>query len=114
MVRVLGTTADPAGVKLSRSILQPEHPTRPMRSSLFSCWHTRPSRATLHPPPPPVFLAFDDALQMWVWGVSLPVLFVNSDQVNPDFGTVDIIGAVLAAAGWIIETVADLQKNAFR
>lgn len=60
------------------------------------------------------FFGFWFFQMMWVWGVSLPVLFVNSDQVDPDFGTVDIIGAVLAAAGWIIETVADLQKSAFR
>ena len=51
--------------------------------------------------------------------VSLPVIILNSPAVsdpaqggtNPSFGTAaDIVGIILWAVGWLIETVADTQK----
>ena len=54
-----------------------------------------------------------------VWTVSLPVTILNSRAVsdpalggsNPPFGTGrDIAGIVLWAIGWLVESVADIQK----
>lgn len=54
-----------------------------------------------------------------VWTVSLPLVILNSPAVsdvnnqgsNPSFGTSrDIAGIVLWTLGFIIETVADIQK----
>ena len=54
-----------------------------------------------------------------VWTVSMPVVILNSPHVsdkriggsNPAFGTaLDIIGIILWAIGWAIESTADVQK----
>ena len=54
-----------------------------------------------------------------VWTVSLPVVVLNSpgvsdfalDGSNPGFGTArDVVGIVLWALGFAIETVSDAQK----
>ena len=54
-----------------------------------------------------------------VWTVSLPVVVLNSPAVsdpalggsNPAFGTArDVVGIVLWALGFAIETVTDAQK----
>ena len=54
-----------------------------------------------------------------VWTVSLPVVVLNSPAVsdtarggsNPPFGTArDVVGIVLWALGFAIETVSDAQK----
>ena len=47
--------------------------------------------------------------------VSLPLTILNSPAVSgpsmPDFGTAkDIAGIVLWSIGWVIETLADIQK----
>ena len=56
---------------------------------------------------------------IWVWTVSLPLTILNSPAVsdpalggsNPGFGTSrDIAGIVLWALGWVIESIADVQK----
>ena len=52
-------------------------------------------------------------LQVWV--VSLPLTILNSPAVSarsdPSFGTArDIVGIVLWGLGWLIESVADIQK----
>jgi steroid 5-alpha reductase family enzyme len=56
---------------------------------------------------------------LWVWTVSLPVVVLNSPAVsdpalggsNPAFGTArDVVGIVLWALGFAIETVTDAQK----
>ncbi|KAI0276860.1 hypothetical protein BGY98DRAFT_918963 [Russula aff. rugulosa BPL654] len=56
---------------------------------------------------------------LWVWIVSLPVVVLNSPAVsdpalggsNPAFGTArDVVGIVLWALGFTIETVTDAQK----
>ena len=58
-----------------------------------------------------------------VWTVSLPLTILNSPKVsdlssggaNPAFGTArDIVGIILWAAGWAIESVADVQKVSTR
>jgi len=69
------------------------------------------------------FLGFWVGQILWVWIVSLPVTILNSPGVsdtskggsNPTFGTGrDIAGIILWALGWIIESVADLQKYRFK
>ncbi|TFK71626.1 DUF1295-domain-containing protein [Pluteus cervinus] len=69
------------------------------------------------------FLGFWIAQILWVWVVSLPVTILNSPAVsdlgrtgsNPPFGTGrDIAGVILWALGFIIESVADLQKLQFK
>ncbi|KAI9063762.1 DUF1295-domain-containing protein [Trametes sanguinea] len=52
---------------------------------------------------------------LWVWTCSLPVVVLNSPGVTtqgqPAFGTAsDILGIVIWAIGWGIESVADVQK----
>ncbi|KAF8524165.1 DUF1295-domain-containing protein [Gautieria morchelliformis] len=58
-----------------------------------------------------------------VWAVSLPVTVLNSPAVsdtshggsNPSFGTGrDIAGITLWVIGWVIESVADVQKFRFK
>ena len=56
---------------------------------------------------------------VWIWTVSLPLTILNSRAVsdpsiggsNPGFGTSrDIAGIVLWSLGWVIESMADIQK----
>ncbi|KAF8322011.1 DUF1295-domain-containing protein [Clavulina sp. PMI_390] len=68
-----------------------------------------------------MFLGFWVAQILWVWVVSLPVIILNSPAVsrapggNPAFGTAgDIIGIILWAIGWLIETISDAQKYRFK
>ncbi|OSD01432.1 DUF1295-domain-containing protein [Trametes coccinea BRFM310] len=61
------------------------------------------------------FLGFWVAQIVWVWTCSLPVVVLNSPGVTkhgqPSFGTAsDILGIVIWAIGWSIESVADVQK----
>ncbi|EJF57362.1 hypothetical protein DICSQDRAFT_92324 [Dichomitus squalens LYAD-421 SS1] len=56
---------------------------------------------------------------LWVWVVSLPVTILNSPKVSagvaPGFGTAsDILGIIIWAFGWSIETAADLQKFRYK
>lgn len=64
------------------------------------------------------FLVFWIFQMIWVWGVSLPVIFVNADAAGTEepwaMGVRDGVGIAVALAGWLIEVVADVQKNAFR
>ncbi|RDL42550.1 Oxidoreductase-like protein [Venustampulla echinocandica] len=65
------------------------------------------------------FLGFWVFQMLWVWTVSFPVTVLNSPNVTqypqPDFGTGrDIAGVVLFAAGFIMESVSDIQKYRFR
>lgn len=60
-------------------------------------------------------LTFAVILYVQVWTVSLPLTILNSPAISSGsdigFGTAaDIVGVVLWAIGWIIETVADAQK----
>lgn len=51
-----------------------------------------------------------------VWLCSIPVVVLNSPGVsghlgsNPGFGASDIIGIILWSIGWLIETIADIDK----
>lgn len=62
------------------------------------------------------FLGFWVGQIIWVWTVSLPVTILNSpgvvsSSIQHSFGTgTDIAGVVLWTVGWIVESVADLQK----
>ena len=52
---------------------------------------------------------------IWVWTVSLPIIILNSPKVTdgqaPSFGQAsDILGIIIWVIGWLIESVADLQK----
>jgi len=67
------------------------------------------------------FLGFWMGQILWVWTVSLPVVILNSPAVSrapggdPKFGTAsDIIGIILWAIGWSIESIADAQKYQFK
>ncbi|KAI0918277.1 hypothetical protein AcV5_002302 [Taiwanofungus camphoratus] len=56
---------------------------------------------------------------IWVWAVSLPLTVLNSPAVsrgsNVRFGTAaDIVGVILWALGWAIESVADAQKYYYK
>ncbi|KAG8756054.1 hypothetical protein FRC14_003411 [Serendipita sp. 396] len=58
---------------------------------------------------------FAIAWTLQVWVVSLPVVILNSPAVTagpvPDFGTpADIIGVIIWATGWLIESEADIAK----
>lgn len=50
----------------------------------------------------------------WVWLVSLPITAVNSSAQDPGpLTALDALGYVLFGLGWILESVADLQKFMF-
>ena len=54
---------------------------------------------------------------IWAFGVSLPVIFINGSPAasSPAFGAAgDIVGVILFVIGLVTQTVADLQKDAFR
>ncbi|KAG7673380.1 hypothetical protein KSW81_006594 [Nannochloris sp. 'desiccata'] len=52
---------------------------------------------------------------VWVWIVSLPLLLLNSASSNPALGAwTDILGQILWAIGFLVETTADFQKLAFK
>ncbi|KAI0716425.1 hypothetical protein C8Q76DRAFT_724176 [Earliella scabrosa] len=56
---------------------------------------------------------------LWVWVVSLPVIILNSPAVSsgvpPAFGTAsDVLGIILWVAGWLIESIADMQKFLYK
>jgi steroid 5-alpha reductase family enzyme len=52
---------------------------------------------------------------VWVWIVSLPLLLLNSASDNPEFGAwTDVLGQILWAIGFLVETTADFQKLAFK
>ncbi|KAF9457199.1 DUF1295-domain-containing protein [Collybia nuda] len=60
---------------------------------------------------------------VWVWTVSLPLVILNSPAVsdvynqgsNPTFGTSrDIAGIALWSFGFVIESVADIQKYLYK
>eukprot|EP00577_Skeletonema_sp_RCC1716_P020199 CAMPEP_0113439256 /NCGR_PEP_ID=MMETSP0013_2-20120614/38371_1 /TAXON_ID=2843 ORGANISM="Skeletonema costatum, Strain 1716" /NCGR_SAMPLE_ID=MMETSP0013_2 /ASSEMBLY_ACC=CAM_ASM_000158 /LENGTH=313 /DNA_ID=CAMNT_0000330003 /DNA_START=145 /DNA_END=1086 /DNA_ORIENTATION=+ /assembly_acc=CAM_ASM_000158 len=62
-------------------------------------------------PQPFRFFVFWMAQAFWVFLISLPMLFVNSSQVNkPGFSAYDIAFAILFCAGVLIEILADIQK----
>lgn len=65
------------------------------------------------------FLGFWVFQMFWVWTVSLPVTLLNSPKVashkQPAFGTgSDIVGIIMFAIGFIMESVSDVQKYLFR
>lgn len=54
----------------------------------------------------------------WVWVVSLPVTFVNSDSntsgIPRGVSAGDVIGTLMAIIGLVVEAVADQQKFSFK
>lgn len=65
------------------------------------------------------FLAFWIGQIIWVWTVSLPLTILNSPAISVGsdigFGTAaDIVGVILWAVGWIVESVADVQKYYYK
>lgn len=66
------------------------------------------------------FLIFWIFQIVWVYIVSLPVIFVNSDPVDtgdsdyPGFTVRDIIGIIMWIIGFLIQVLADLQKESYR
>ena len=55
------------------------------------------------------FLGFWVFQMLWAWGVSLPVLFINSDGANPAMGGWDWAGLALFVIGFFFEVRAGLQ-----
>lgn len=51
---------------------------------------------------------------LWVWLVSLPVIYVNSQSSGPSLNYSDIVGLVLATIGLLIEAIADQTKYNFK
>ncbi|CAG8801092.1 15363_t:CDS:1, partial [Racocetra fulgida] len=57
-------------------------------------------------------------LQMiWIWTISLPLTFLNSPKINNSVGVLDqfgsatdVLGVILFVVGFLIESVADVQK----
>ncbi|XXQ32489.1 Protein of unknown function (DUF1295) [Plasmodiophora brassicae] len=60
------------------------------------------------------FLGFWVAQIIWVWIVSLPVIFVNASPVNPGIGALDLFGWAIWLTGAIVEFWADQTKRDFR
>ncbi|KAJ8605476.1 hypothetical protein MRB53_041421 [Persea americana] len=65
------------------------------------------------------FLGFWVFQMIWVWTVSLPVTIVNSPNVlryrQPSFGKAsDILGVIIFALAWGLETLSDIQKYRFK
>ncbi len=65
------------------------------------------------------FLGFWVFQMVWVWTVSMPVTFLNSNKVtayeSPGFGTAaDIAGLIMWVLGFFCEAGADIQKFRFR
>jgi steroid 5-alpha reductase family enzyme len=60
------------------------------------------------------FLVFWVFQMIWVWVVSLPVVFVNSDPALVDMGASDWAGLAMVGVGLLVEAAADVQKDAFR
>ena len=65
------------------------------------------------------FLGFWVFQMLWVWIVSLPVTILNSPNVpyfrQPAFGkATDIIGVIIFAFAFVLETFADIQKYRFK
>ncbi len=65
----------------------------------------------------PAFFAFWVFQMVWVWGVSLPVVFVNAGGGGGGGGALgasDWAGVAIFAAAFALQVAADLQKDAFR
>lgn len=61
------------------------------------------------------FLVFWIFQIIWSWGVCLPVIYVNAERVDPPFGeSRDIAGIVIFTVCFLIQVIADFQKDAFR
>ena len=63
-----------------------------------------------------VFLVFWVWQMLWVFVVSTPVIYVNAVTLAevPPIGALDWVGRALVVVGCVLQTVADLHKNAFR
>jgi len=60
------------------------------------------------------FGAFWAFQALWVFVVSLPVIYINGNDSNAPLTAEDYAGWTLAAIGLIIESVADAEKFSFR
>lgn len=61
------------------------------------------------------FLVFWIFQMVWVWGVSLPLIFVNAgDGRNTTLTASDWIGVAIFIAGFTLQVIADFQKDVFR
>jgi len=61
-----------------------------------------------------LFMFFLFLQAVWVWAVSLPVTVVNATDRNPFLQSVDLIGWLMWAVGFMIEGTADQQKLNFK
>jgi len=63
---------------------------------------------------PSKMLVFWGFQAVWVFCVSLPVIFINGSNYNPDIGAGDIAGFTMIGIGLACETISDVQKYQFR
>jgi len=59
------------------------------------------------------FLGFWVFQMVWVWLVSLPIIFVNAAPVDVDLGVRDVIGVIFWGIGFIFEAAGDYERNAW-
>jgi len=59
------------------------------------------------------FLGFWVFQMVWVWLVSLAIIFVNAAPVDEDLGVRDVIGVIFWGIGFIFEAVGDYERNAW-
>jgi len=51
---------------------------------------------------------------VWVWVVCVPLFLLNSSPTNPTLRWTDVIGVTIWTIGFLVETIADFQKLAFK
>lgn len=60
------------------------------------------------------FLIFWIFQMVWCYGVSLGVIYINTNNINSDLQLSDWIGIIIFVTGLFFEIIGDLQKNSFR
>lgn len=63
---------------------------------------------------PGKFLVFWVMQMLWVWVVSLPVIYINTSNSTAAFASKDYAGIVIASVGLLIETSADASKLLYK
>jgi len=66
---------------------------------------------------PPLFFVFWIVQALWCFLIGLPVHIINSSEpaaVKITWNLLDLVGVFLFCSGFVIETISDYQKSAFR
>lgn len=51
---------------------------------------------------------------VWCWVVCLPLFLLNASESNPSLSWTDVVGVAAWAVGFLMESIADFQKFAFK